>query len=324
MRLSATDVQRLLNERRLARRGLLGLGAALAVGLGACSTAGAKQTTLAATSSMPATTAADWAAVGGVFGRQGTFKDGLYTVTFPRGDLRVTVGQVTLKPALATTTSITFFGTPRKASVMGDLILTEAERQAVIAKLITGGVEISAVHAHLPTHTPTVWWHHIEAEGEAVKVATAIKTALAVGTTPMGAPGAPTDTDLGDLDPTALDKAMGRSGTTSGGVRKYAVVRHQTITMGSMTVPRPLAQTAVAIQPVGAGRAAVNGDIVMTDQEVQPVLKALRGGGLDVIELHNHMLSESPRILYVHFWAVDDAIKLASSLRAAIGKTKAA
>jgi hypothetical protein len=96
------------------------------------------------------TTAEDWAAVGPVFGRQGQFKDGLYTLTFPRSDLTVGVGEVTLQPALSTTTAVAFYGTPDQATVMGDLVLTEDERQAVLSKLTAGGIDITAVHEHLP------------------------------------------------------------------------------------------------------------------------------------------------------------------------------
>ncbi|SDY81185.1 protein of unknown function [Modestobacter sp. DSM 44400] len=271
----------------------------------------------------PSASAADWTGVGQVFGRPGVFKDGLYTLSFPRSDLAVKVGSVTLKPALSTTTSITFYGSPQQAMVMGDLVLTEDARQAVLTKLTGSGIEITAVHEHLPAHSPTVWWHHIEASGDAVQIATALKDALAAGTTPLTTPSspAPQNTALDGLDPAVLDKIMGRVGTTAGGVHKYALPRRDTITMGSAPVPASLAQTAVAFQPVGDGRAAVNGDIVMTANEVQPVLTALRNGGLDVVELHNHMLDETPRLFYVHFWALDDATRLATALRAAIDKT---
>jgi len=289
------------------------------------SSSGPEMTTSSSPAQPRSAAAADWAGVGQAFGRLGIFKDGLYTVSFPRSDLAVRVGSVTVKPALSTTTSIAFYGTPRQAMVMGDLVLTEDERQAVVSKLTGSGIDITAMHEHLPAHSPTVWWHHIQASGDATKIANALKDALAAGTTPLAAPSstAPQDTTLDGLDPATLDKIMGRAGTTAGGVRKYGIPRRDTITIGSAPVPASLAQTAVAFQPVGGGRAAVNGDIVMTATEVQPVLTALRNGGLDVVELHNHMLEENPRLFYVHFWAADDAARLATALRAAIDKTNA-
>lgn len=278
-----------------------------------------------APSPTPSTTAEDWAVVGQAFGREGQFKDGLYTLTFPRSDLTVRVGEVTLLPALSTTTAITFYGTPEEAMVMGDLVLTEDERQAVLSKLTAGGINVTAVHEHVPAHSPTVWWHHIEAMGDAVEIAATLKDALATSETPMASSSSPTSSELPleGLDPAALDEVMGRSGTAAGGVYKYAIPRNEAVTMDSMTVPPSQAQTVVGFQPLGGSRAAVNGDIVMTAEEVQPVLTALREGGLDVVALHNHMFNETPRLFYVHFWGVDDATTLASGLRTAIDQTAA-
>jgi hypothetical protein len=288
-------------------------------------TGGEQASVSSPTEPTPTTTAEDWTAVGQVFGRQGEFKDGLYSLTFPRSDLMVGVGEVTLQPALSTTTAVTFYGTPDQAGVMADLVLTEDERQAVLSELAAGGINITAVHEHLPAHSPTVWWHHIEAMGDAAKIAATLKDALAASGTPLPSSSPPTspETSLEGLDPAALDESMGRSGTAAGGVYKYAIPRKETITMDSMTVPPSQAQTVVGFQPVGGGRAAVNGDIVMTAEEVQPVLTALRDGGLDVVALHNHMLNETPRLFYVHFWAVDDATSLATALRSTIDQTNA-
>lgn len=193
----------------------------------------------------------------------------------------------------------------------------------MLSALAAGGIEITAIHEHLPPHSPTVWWQHIHATGDALHIAATLKAALGKSGTPLTAATTAPVTTLPGLDPAALDKILGRTGTTSGGVHKYGIPRRQTVTIGSMIVPPSQAQTVIAFQPTGNDRAAVNGDIVMTAAEVPAVLAALLAGGLEIIELHNHMLDETPRLFYVHFWAVDNATKLATALRAALDKTNA-
>lgn len=88
-----------------------------------------------------------------------------------------------------------------------------------------------------------------------------------------------------------------------------------------MSVP-PAMGTAIAInfQPTGGGKAAITGDFVVTAEEVNPMIRALRENGIEVTALHSHMLDEQPRLFFVHFWANDDAVKLAEGLQAALSK----
>jgi len=82
--------------------------------------------------------------------------------------------------------------------------------------------------------------------------------------------------------------------------------------------------TAINFQPTGGGRAAINGDFVMTADEVDRVIAALRENGIRVVALHNHLTDEEPRLFFMHFWAEDDAVGLARGLRAALDQTNSA
>ena len=124
-----------------------------------------------------------------------------------------------------------------------------------------------------------------------------------------------------ELDTAALSGALGRGGKVSGGVYQVSVPRAETIRAGGMEVPASMGTaTALNFQPTGGGKAAINGDFVMIADEVQPVIMALKTNGIQIVALHNHMLDEEPRLFFMHFWANDDAVKLARGLRAALDK----
>jgi hypothetical protein len=155
-------------------------------------------------------------------------------------------------------------------------------------------------------------------------MAVAIRDALAVSKTPMTmtAPAAPPPAV--DLDTTQLDQIMEAKGQANGGVYQFNVPRRDPVSMDGMPLT-PAAPLGVAIginfQPTGDGKAAITGDFVLTNDEVNPVIRALRANGIDVTAVHSHMLDEQPRLFFLHFWAVDDAMKLAKGLRAALDKT---
>jgi hypothetical protein len=164
---------------------------------------------------------------------------------------------------------------------------------------------------------------HIGAHGDPVKIARAIHDALALSKTPMTAPPpAPAGgaQDIG-LDTKQLDQLMGQSGKVNGGVYQFSVPRAEPVTDGGMEVPPSMGlATAINFQPTGGGKAAITGDFVLAASEVNPVIRALRENGIEVTALHSHMLTESPRLFFMHFWADDDALKLARGLRAALDK----
>ncbi len=189
-------------------------------------------------------------------------------------------------------------------------------------KLQEGGIEISAVHNHLIGETPHVVYLHIASHGDAVKMAHAIRGAITLTKTPgPDAGGAVPPEPLG-IDQKAVEGALGRSGKVNGGILQFGVPRAETITENAMVVPPSMGvATAINFQPTGGGKAAITGDFVLLAREVNPVMKALRDNGIEVTALHSHMLTEEPRLFFMHFWANDDAAKLAKGLRAALNLT---
>lgn len=262
----------------------------------------------------------DWKGVADALGRTGTLmSDGtVYRLSFPRRDLSVTSKGVQIKPGLALGSYAAFarYGDGRTVA-MGDLVITEDELPPVTDALQAGGVAQTALHKHLLAHEPPLWWAHFHAEGEdPVQLARAIKAALGATATP---PAASSTAAPLDLDTGRIDAAMGTKGTDDGGIYKFSFARSETVTMDGRDLPPAMGvTTAINFQPTGGGHAAINGDFAMTAEEVQPVIRALRSGGIQLVELHQHALDDEPRLLYMHFWANDDAVKLAQTLRKAV------
>jgi hypothetical protein len=268
----------------------------------------------------------DWKAVAQAMGKAGAMQPGdVYKISLPRSDLQVTARGVQIKPALALGSWVAFKKMGAMTMVMGDLVLTEDEVTPVMTKLQQGGVEQTALHNHVLGESPRVMYMHISAMGDAVKIAQAIHDALALSKTPLTTSTAATATaptqDLG-IDTKQIDQIMGQTGKVNGGVYQFSIPRAEQITEGGGMVIPPSMGVAQAInfQPTGAGKAAITGDFVLIASEVNPVIRALRDNGIEVTAVHSHMLTESPRLFFMHFWANDDAQKLARGLRAALDK----
>src|SRR5437660_7758557 len=270
--------------------------------------------------------ATDWKAVEQALGKAGSMQPGdVYKVSLPRSDLKVTVNGVQLKPALALGSWVAFKKAGDMTTVMGDLVLTEDEVTPVLTKLQEGGVEQTALHNHVLHESPRVMYMHINAMGDGVKIAKAIHDALALSKTPFASPAASNQTqDLG-IDTKQIDQIMGQSGKVNGGVYQFSVPRAEKIMDNDMEIPPSMGVAhAINFQPTGGGKAAITGDFVLIATEVNPVIRALRDNGIEVTALHSHMLVESPRLFFMHFWANDDALKLARGIRAALDKTNSA
>ena len=266
-----------------------------------------------------APTPIDWTQVDRVLGRSGTLQGESYRVGFPRSDLHVTVGTVTVKPALALGSWVAFKQTgDSTVMLMGDLVLLEPEVGAVMDALQRGGIEQTALHNHLAHESPHVMYMHIGGRGRPVALARVIRDALARTATPPAAPPAGTVPPFG-LDTTQIAQIVGAHGKVNGGVYQLSVPRATPVTVDSMDVPPAMgAATVINFQPTGATTAAVAGDFEMIASEVNPVLRALRANGIGVTSLHSHMLAETPRLLFMHFWGEGDALALARGLRAAL------
>jgi hypothetical protein len=270
----------------------------------------------------PKSSRSDWKDVEQAIGRAGTLLPGdVYKVSFPRGDLNVTLDGVTIKPALALGSWAAFreIGGGH-AMAMGDLVLLESEVTPVMDALQKGGISQSALHNHLIGESPHVMYMHFDGHGDAAKLAHTLHDALALTKTPMGpAPPPPSTPPSIDLPTAALDQIIGRPGKIAGGTYQFAVPRAETITEHGAEVPPSMGMAiALNFQPTGNGRAAITGDFVLLGSEVNPVIRILRRGGISVTAIHSHMLEESPRLFFMHFWANDDAKKLATTLRAAL------
>jgi hypothetical protein len=265
---------------------------------------------------------ADWSAVEEVLGRSGSAQPGnVHKFGFPRSDLDVRIGDLRLKPALALGSWAAFLEMGGgNAMAMGDLVLTEDEVNDVISALQAGGIEQSALHNHVLGESPRVMYLHFGGHGDAVALARTLRTALERTKTPFTPPSG--SAPAPELPVADMDRILGFTGKPNGGVLQYSVPRAERIVEHGMEIP-PAAGMATAInfQPTGNGRAAITGDFVMLADEVNPVIRELRAGGIDITALHSHMLDEEPRLFFMHFWANDDALKLATALRRAVDRT---
>jgi hypothetical protein len=236
--------------------------------------------------------------------------------------LTVTLGGVELKAGFALTSWLAFEKTGDQGMVMGDLALATAEVRPVTKRLIEGGIEVTALHNHLLRTRPFVIYMHVMGRGDPVKMAAVFHDMLAGNRMPyadltIGLPPAPPPLDI---NTTAIDAALGAKGRNNGGVYSFAIPRAEPVKAGGMSLPPAMGTaTAISFQPTG-GKAAITGDFVMTAKEVQPVIGALRDHGIEVTALHNHMLDDEPQLFFMHFWANDDAKKLALGLKAALAQ----
>jgi hypothetical protein len=266
----------------------------------------------------------DWKRVDDTFERKPVVSDDVHRYGFPRTDLTVTLDGVTIKPALALGGWVAFKPMHGEAMIMGDLVLLETEVNPVMLKMIEGGLEITAVHNHLLRASPATFYMHVGGHGDPTRMALVIREALTVGSkTPLATPAAVPPPTV-DLDTAQLDQIIGVKGQANGGVYQFVVPRRDPVTENGMQIS-PVGPMGVAIaigfQPSGSGKAAITGDFVLSGDEVNPVIRALRANDIDVTAVHNHMLDEQPRLFFLHFWADDDALKLARGLRAALDKT---
>jgi hypothetical protein len=269
--------------------------------------------TLFAASSVFAATPA-----GSILGRSGTITGSVERFAFPRSDLAITVDGIRLKSALALGSWMAFNG----KMVMGDLVLTEDEVNDVISSLQAGGMEQTAVHNHLLHESPRVLYVHFEGHGDVAALARTLRTALERTKTPMevSAPAAPSPLDLPIAD---IDRIMKATGKANGGVDQFSFPRAEKIVMHGMDIPPAMGvATAINFQPTGSSRAVTTGDFVMTSNEVNAVIRALRRGGINITALHSHMLDERPRLFFMHFWGNGDATTLATTLRSALDAMK--
>jgi hypothetical protein len=270
----------------------------------------------------PAADSVNWKTVDSLVGRPSVAQPGdVHRYNFPRSDLQVTASGVQIKPALGLGGWVAMKPMAGGVIATGDLVLTEDEINPVIVALQRGGVEQTAIHHHILHESPRVFYVHVHGQGDPMKLARALHDAIGQTKVPPPSPAAPAAAI--DLDTVAVAKALGYTGRVNGGVYQVSVPRADPITEHGMQIPPSMGlATAINFQPTGGGKAAITGDFVLTANEVNPVIRALTSNGIEVTSLHSHMLEESPRLFFMHFWANDDASKLATGLRAALDATK--
>jgi hypothetical protein len=265
----------------------------------------------------------DWSKVDQAMGKKGAELPGsVHKYGLPRSDLTVTVDGVAIKPALALSSWIAFQPAGDDAMFMGDLVLLDTEISPVMQRLIQGSVEITAIHNHLLRTSVPVFYMHVGGHGDPVKLAETLHAALTLSKTPLTPSASAATAASLELDTPAIDTTLGYKGTPNGGVYQFSIPRAEVISEAGMAVPASMG-TAIAInfEPTGGGRAAITGDFVLLGSEVNPVLRALRQHGIEVTALHSHMIDDSPHLFFMHFWAHDDALRLAQGLRSALDLT---
>jgi hypothetical protein len=268
----------------------------------------------------------DWTAVGRAIGRPLKTEAGdVRTAEWLRTDLHVVNAGVTENPGMELNAETSFHQTTSGRAVMiGEVTLTGAEVAKVAGRLQGGGVQITALHKHIQDETPRLWWMHYWALGDPVQLARTVRGALASTHIPL-------DQREGRepaiaLDTASIDRIIGAKGENENGVLQYHIPVAQKVTdmRAHIALPYPMeTATLLMFQPLGGGRAAVNGDFTMTADQVNPVIEALRSHGLTIVELHNHLLYEQPRLFYLHFWKTGDATTLARGLRAGLDQVRA-
>ena len=262
----------------------------------------------------------DWQVVEKVFGRRGTVQGDVFKIVFPRSDLRVKIDEVSIEPGLALTSWIALKLMGSQTMMMGDLVLLKSETAPVLAKLVSSGLEVTGLHNHILGESPNIMYMHYSGQGDPVKLAEAMKTVLSLTGTPMISP-PPSSSPETQIDWSKIESILSRTGQHKGKLLQLSVPRAETITENGMNVPPSMGvATAINLQMVGE-EVATTGDFVLIANEVNPVVKALTKHGIAVTAIHNHMLHESPRLFFLHFWGVGTQEKLAQGLKAALDKT---
>jgi hypothetical protein len=269
----------------------------------------------------------DWKKVDAAIGKTAAVSGDVHRYGLPRSDLKVTLEGVAIKPALALGGWVAFEPMHGEAMVMGDLVLLDTEITPVMTKLLNSGLDITAIHNHILRASPATFYMHVGGRGDPEKMAAAIHEALATASkTPFDTPPAsPPPAQPIDLDTAKLDSIMMAKGAANGGVYQFNIPRREPAEEDGMPVVTAMGgANGINFQPTGDGKAAITGDFLVTGDEVNPLIRALRAGDIEVTAIHSHMLDEQPRMFFIHFWANDDALKLARGVRAALNKTAVA
>ncbi len=255
-------------------------------------------------------------------GAKGTLdeKEGVFKVSMPRSDLNITVAGVKMTPPMGLTSWAAFTPAGDHTMVMGDTVMLEDQVNPVMSVALENGLEVTALHNHFFWDTPKVIFMHIGGMGDAEKLAAAVGKVFAKIKETSGGKGevphAELDPAQTSLDPQKIDAIIGAKGALANGVYKLVIGR--TTKMAGHEVGNTMGVNTWAAFAGSDDKAVVDGDFVMLEGELQPVLKALRGAGINVVAIHNHMTMESPRMMFLHYWGVGSTAELAKGLKVAL------
>jgi hypothetical protein len=269
-------------------------------------------------------TSLDIAAIERITGMKGVEKNGEYKLTVPQNDLNVVVDGFKIIPFMGLGSWVAFTPCGDSAMMMGDIILTETDLAPMQAEVIKQGLAITAIHNHFVRNHPNIMYMHIDGKAKIDRLATMAKAVFdkvkAVrGIDPRSVKA---DSVINTLNTAALDATIGAKGEFSKGVYKYTIGRPDVqLTEHGIPVSSFMGFNTWAAWQGSPEQAAVCGDFTMLENEVQPVIKALVENGIEVVAVHNHMVEESPKVFFLHYWGTGTADMLAKGLKQALLQT---
>ena len=260
----------------------------------------------------------------GAKGKPDPSEPGVFKVSVPRSDLTVTAAGVHLTPPMGLTSWAAFKRSGDRTVVMGDTVMLEDQVNPVLSAALDNGLEVTALHNHFFWDSPKVMFMHIGGSGDEARLAEAVGKVFAKIKETSGGKGdvprADIDPARTTLDPAKIEAVVGEKGQLADGVYKITIGR--TTQMHGHPVATAMGVNTWAAFAGTDERAVVDGDFAMRESELQAVLKALRGAGIAIVAIHQHMAGEDPRILFLHYWGVGRTEDLARGLRAALDQTK--
>ncbi len=268
----------------------------------------------------------DTAKIEQLTGLKGTLneKEGVFKVSYPRSDLQVTAAGVKMTPPMGLTAWTAFTKPMDQSMVMGDIVMTEDQVNPVMSAALDNGLEVTALHNHFFWDSPKIMFMHICAMGDADALAAAVGKVFAKLRETAGGKGMRIHADIDpvqtSLDPKKIEDILGAKGLLANGV--YKLSWGKVTRMGGHEMGNAMGVNTWAAFAGSDNKAAVDGDIAMYENEVQGVLKALRHAGLNIVAIHNHMMMEEPRVIFLHFWGIGSTQDLSRGLKAALDTQK--